>query len=88
MIKVGYSQEFFRAFNKLSPALQEEIEEKIELFKNRRNHHQLRVHKLHGEYVGCWSFSVNYRFRVMFAYVGKDKSNTVLVSVGDHSIYD
>lgn len=88
MIRVGFSQEFFRAFNKLPPALQEEIEEKIELFKNRHNHRQLRVHKLHGEYAKCWSFSVNYKFRIMFVYRGKDKNDAVLVSVGDHSIYD
>ncbi len=88
MIKVGYSSEFLRAHNKLDTLLQDEVDDTILLFKDRSNHRQLRVHKLHGKYAKCWSFSVNYKFRIVFVYVGKGKNTVSLVTVGDHSIYD
>ena len=88
MIKVGFSSEFLRAYNRLPSLLQQEIEEKVTLFKDRSNHARLRVHKLQGRYAECWSFSVNYRFRIVFVYVGKGKNTVSLIAVGDHSIYD
>lgn len=88
MIKVGYTQEFIRAYDKLPTALKEEAKEKIELFRARANHKRLRVHKLHGRFAGHWSFSVNYAYRIMFDYVGKGKDSVLLLVVGDHSIYD
>ncbi len=88
MIRIGYSNEFLRAYSKLPASLQEEANEKIELLKDRSNHRQLRVHKLHGKYAECWSFSVSYQFRIIFVYAGKGKNSISLITVGDHSIYD
>lgn len=88
MIKVGYAQEFVRTYDKLPTALKEEVKEKIELFKERTNHRRLRVHKLQGRFAGHWSFSVNYAYRIMFDYLGKQKNSVLLLVVGDHSIYD
>jgi mRNA-degrading endonuclease YafQ of YafQ-DinJ toxin-antitoxin module len=88
MIEIGYSGEFVRIFKKLSPPLQQEIQEKIELFRDVKNHRQLHVHKLHGEHTGTSSFSVNYRYRVIFEYLDKKKQSAALVTVGDHSIYE
>ena len=69
MLTVGYIPEFVRSYKKLEPELQEEVWEKIELFKNPANHRELRVHKLHGKFKDCFSFSVNYRVRVIFSYL-------------------
>ncbi len=88
MIRIGYSQEFIRMYGKLPSDLREEVKEKVELFKDRKNHRRLRVHKLHGRFVGRWSFSVNYAYRIMFDYVGKRKDVVLLLVVGDHSIYE
>lgn len=88
MIRIGYTQEFVRRYEKLPRALQEETKDKIELFKDRSNHRQLRVHKLQGRFAGHWSFSVNYAYRIMFDYVGKGKEHVLLLTVGDHTIYD
>ena len=65
--------------------LQEEIKEKIAVFGDRANHDALKVHKLHGRLAGRWAFSVNYRFRVVFAYEAKDVA--ALLTVGDHDVY-
>ena len=87
MINVSYTRRFLRDLNKLEPALQEEVIEKIELFRVTKNHVQLRIHKLHGELEGRLSFAVNYRFRVIFEYIDKRKKEVILITVGDHDIY-
>ena len=88
MIDVQFSSEFLRELGKLPEQLQEEAADKINLFKDRAHHRQLRVHKLRAQFAGCWAFSVNYRFRIIFMYPSKIKSTVILITVGDHSIYD
>lgn len=88
MIEVAFKPSFIDIFNALEPRLQDEVLEKIELFKEPSNHRQLRVHKLHGELSGFFSFSVNYHYRIIFAYEGKGKNKAVFIRLGDHSLYD
>ena len=84
-MQVHYKPSFVRSLKKFPPPLREEVLEKIELFKDTKNHKQLKVHKLKGALRGYYSFSVNYRFRVVFMY---EKRNTVvLLAVGDHEVY-
>ena len=84
-IKVLYRPEFIRIYNKLENTLQEEVREKISEFKDRSNHHRLKVHKLHGRLRGVCSFSVNYKYRIFFEYI--DKNIAAIVSIGDHDVY-
>ena len=86
-IVVKYAPEFVRLYNKLGFALQEEIREKITLFKDPTNHRQLKVHKLHGRLRDRYSFSVNYKYRIIFEYDPKDNRIVILKTVGDHEIY-
>jgi len=84
-MKISYKATFIRQYNKLNKDLQEEILEKIELFKNKENHIALKVHKLHGKFKECYSFYVNYKFRIVFIFINDDEA-TLLV-VGDHDVY-
>ncbi len=84
MIKIFYAPTFVRMYKHLDPALQREVKEKIELFKNKTNHKRLAVHKLHG-IEKSHSFSVNYKIRIVFEYQGALRVN--LLYVGDHCIY-
>ena len=52
MISIVYSPFFIRKFNKLENGLQEDVIQKINLFKDRENHNMLDVHKLHGKFIG------------------------------------
>ena len=88
MIRVEYTRRFVRDVSKLPPTLQEDVYDKIELFKNPRNHTRLRVHKLHGSLQGRLSFSINYRFRIIFEYLNSKKDAAAFITLGDHSIYD
>jgi mRNA-degrading endonuclease YafQ of YafQ-DinJ toxin-antitoxin module len=85
-VEVCYTPAFIRQFKVLEEGLQIEIVEKIEIFKQRKYHKQLKVHKLHGRLAGRWSFSVNYKIRIVFRYVSK--SEVALLAIGDHEVYE
>ena len=85
MIEVNFTSSFVRDFDCLENDLADEVVEKIELFKNRKNHKLLKVHKLHGPLSGKWSFSVNYKARIVFEYDSKDE--VALLKIGDHDVY-
>jgi mRNA interferase YafQ len=85
MLKIIYAPSFVRQFKKLPDNLKEEILEKIDIFKNISNHKTLKVHKLNGQYKNCYSFSVNYDYRIVFQY--ENKKEIALLVIGDHDIY-
>ena len=84
-MEIIYLPSFVRQFNKLEPELQEEVLEKIRLLKKKQNHKQLKIHKLHGRLKDRYSFSVNYKFRIVFTRLSKNEA--VLLAVGDHGVY-
>lgn len=86
MIRIVFIPAFLRQFEKLDSELRDDALEKIEAFKDRANHARLRVHKLRGPLAGQASFSVNYKYRIVFQYVSRDEA--VLLAIGDHDVYD
>ncbi len=84
-MEILYKPTFIRQFNRLEELLQDEVLEKIELFKNEKNHKQLKVHKLTGKLKNFYSFSVNYSYRIIFSY--ENKKSVVLFAIGDHDVY-
>jgi mRNA-degrading endonuclease YafQ of YafQ-DinJ toxin-antitoxin module len=87
MIEILYAPSFVRQFQTLEKNLAEEALEKIELFKNRKNHNQLKVHKLKGPFRGRYAFSVNYRVRILFEYPLKSRKEILMLAIDDHDIY-
>ena len=85
MIKIFFKPTFLKEVNELEKNLVQEVFEKIELFKDRKNHKNLKVHKLHGKLAGRLSFSVNYSFRIVFQY--DEYGNAIFLDVGDHDLY-
>lgn len=84
-MKVAYTPRFLRLYKKLPSGLQDEVIEKIELFKNIDNHQRLDVHKLKGRLKKFYGFSVNHRDRVVFEYMSENE--VAFLAVGDHEIY-
>ncbi len=84
-MKVAYTPRFLRLFKKLPLGLQDEVIEKIELFKNIDNHQRLEVHKLKGKLKKFYGFSVDYKNRIVFEYLSENE--VALLAVGDHEIY-
>ena len=73
-------------FATLDEDLQDRVLEKIEEFKDKKNHKNLEVHKLHGPLKSLYSFSVNRKYRIVFQY-GKNKNEAILLVVGGHEVY-
>jgi len=84
-MEVGYSARFIKIYNSLEKELAEEVYEKINLFRDEKNHKILKVHKLHGKLKTEYSLSVNYKVRIIFERVGKNKA--VLHAIGGHDVY-
>lgn len=84
-MKVVFTSPFLRQLKKLDPDLQEEVVEKVALFEKDPTYPALKVHKLKGRLKDRWSFSVNYKTRIVFQYLSKNEA--VLLAVGDHDVY-
>lgn len=86
MFQLVYTASFLRELKSLEKSLQEEVVEKLELFRDSKNHARLRLHKLHGEMKAYHAFSVNYSVRVIVRIV-KKKAIVFVVDVGGHDVY-
>ncbi len=84
-MQINYTVKFIKQYNKFDFEFKQDIKEKIELFEDIKNHKQLKVHKLHGRLKNKYSFSVNYKTRIVFKYLSKQKA--VFLTIGDHNIY-
>jgi len=84
-IEISYKPTFIKQYASFERSLKEEIKEKIELLKDKKNHKQLKVHKLKGKLSRYYSFSVNYKYRIVFVY--QSKSRVTLLAIGDHDVY-
>ena len=73
---------------KLPKNLIDEVLEKIELFRDPENHEVLKVHKLSSRLKDRYSFSVNYKIRIIFTYLPIKPQEVLLLAVGDHDVYD
>ena len=88
MIKINYSPKFLKIYKKIKEeSLKREIKEKIELFKNEKKHESLEVHKLKKTKRETYSFSVNYKDRILFRYLDKNKKEVALLVFSDHDVY-
>ncbi len=88
MIEINYSPKFLKIYKKIKEdSLKKEIEIKIELFRDEKNHESLEVHKLKKFKQKTYSFSVNYKDRIVFEYLYKNKKEIILLSFGDHNVY-
>lgn len=72
--------------NKLEKSLVDEVLYKIDILKNSNDYTSLKIHKLHGRMKNNWSFSVNYKIRVVFEY--ESKKEIALLAIGDHDVYN
>ncbi|MBP9864586.1 hypothetical protein KBC54_04020 [Patescibacteria group bacterium] len=86
-MEVAFAPSFIRALKALPLELQEEALEKIDAFQDIQNHKQLRVHALTGRLDGRFSFSVNFKTRIVFQFSSRKPKTAYLLMIGNHSIY-
>jgi addiction module RelE/StbE family toxin len=85
-MQVSFKPSFIREVNKLEKSLIDEVLYKINILKNSTDYTELKIHKLHGKMKDRWSFSVNYKIRIVFKY--ESKKELVLLAIGDHDVYN
>ena len=84
---VSFTLSFLKMLKQLPERLRDEAIEKIELFHNPEHHARLKGHKLRGRLLGRYSFSVNYKTRIVFRYLKTEPREALLTAIGDHDIY-
>jgi mRNA-degrading endonuclease RelE of RelBE toxin-antitoxin system len=84
-VRIFYAPEFQRDYKKLPEVVKKQLKLKGQLFEENPFHPLLRTHKLTGVLSGLWSFSVDFRHRVIFEFLSGRE--VLLLRVGNHSIY-
>lgn len=85
-MEILYLQSFKKQYKKLPREIKELAEEKEKIFRKNSFDIKLKTHKLHGELKSFWSFSVNYRYRIIFDFLNKNTAR--FYYIGDHDIYN
>ena len=83
--QIEYSTNFVKQFRKLNPQLQKQAIKAEKLFKKDPFAPKLKTHKLTGKLKSLWAFSINYKDRVIFEFMGKGK--VLFYKIGSHDIY-
>jgi len=84
-MRIIYSPQFSREYRQLSEIIKRKAEGKEKIFRINQFDARLKTHKLEGKFSGLWSFSIDYRYRIIFEF--RDEKTIIFHSVGDHSIY-
>lgn len=80
--KIEYSSRFIHSFGKLPVDLQRRVKERENIFKDNVFDVRLKTHKLHGPRAGEWAYSVDYEYRIVFAFCGGD--GIIYFDIGTH----
>jgi len=80
--KIEYSSRFLRSLSKLPVDLQRRVKEQEYIFKDNVFDVRLKTHKLHGPRAGEWAYSVDYEYRIVFAF--RDGDEVVYFDIGTH----
>lgn len=84
-MKIFYSPRFSRQYKKLPQEIRVKAREKEVIFRANPYDNLLKTHKLNGKLADFWSFSVDYKIRIIFEFQEKDV--VIFHDIGDHDIY-
>jgi len=76
---------FKRSFRALPRTIQKRVAQREGLFGGNPFDPRLDTHQLKGRLKGLWSYSVDFRYRVLFRFIDGDA--VIYYDIGDHSIY-
>lgn len=85
-MRIVYSSKFAREYRKLPDDIKDLAEKQELLFRKNPFDPKLKTHKLKGVLQEFLSFSIGYKYRIIFEF-GKNKDVVYFHSVGDHDIY-
>lgn len=85
-MKIIYSSKFSHEYKKLPKNIKNIAEQQEIIFRKNPFDPKLKTHKLRGRLSGFLSFSIGYKYRIIFE-LAKDKKTAYFYSAGDHDIY-
>jgi len=85
-MEIIYSSKFAREYKKLPKDIKILAEEQEAIFRKDQYDPRLKTHKLKGKFDGFLSFSIGYKYRIIFEFA-KDRKTVYFHIVGDHDIY-
>ena len=85
-MEIIYSSKFAREYKKLPREVKTLAEKQEQIFRKDPFDQQLKTHKLKGRFKGLLSFSIGYKYRIIFEF-GPHKNTVYFHSVGDHDTY-
>lgn len=85
-MKIIYSSKFAKEYKKLPQSVKMIAEQHEVIFRQNPYNPKLKTHKLKGKFKKFFSFSIGYKYRIIFEF-SKDKNTIYFHSVGDHDIY-
>lgn len=85
-INVNLSARFKRDYNKMPQEIQDDFDEKIQLFIKNPYNPFLKTHKLRGKLQACLAFCLRDGYRVLFEYSGINQID--LLAIGPHDYYN
>ncbi|MBI4992647.1 MAG: type II toxin-antitoxin system mRNA interferase toxin, RelE/StbE family [Candidatus Magasanikbacteria bacterium] len=77
---------FARGYKKLPSAIKTIAEEQETFFRKNPFDQKLKTHKLKDKLSGFLSFSIGYKYRIIFE-LSRNKNTAYFHSVGNHDIY-
>lgn len=85
-MEIIYSPKFARDYKKLPNNIKDIAEEQEKIFRQNPFDQKLKTHKLQGRLSGFLSFSIGYKYRIIFEFA-KNKKMAYFHATGDHDIY-
>jgi len=85
-MEIIYSPKFAREYKKLPRDVKSLAEKQESIFRKDPFDPKLKTHKLKGKFSGFLSFSIGYKYRIIFEF-SKNKKTVHFHTVGNHDIY-
>lgn len=85
-MEIIYSPKFAREYKKLPRDVKSLAEKQEIIFRKDPFDPKLKTHKLKGKFSGFLSFSIGYKYRIIFEF-SKNKKTVHFHTVGNHDIY-
>lgn len=85
-MEIIYSSKFAREYKKLPKDVKALAEEQEIIFRKDPYDQRLKTHKLKGKFDGFLSFSIGYKYRIIFEFA-KNRKTVYFHTVGDHDVY-
>lgn len=86
-MRIFYHSKFIRQYKKLPTEIKLLAKSRELIFKEDPLDARLKTHKLLGDLSGSLSFSINYKYRIIFKYINEEK-DVKFYEIGNHDIYE